>query len=111
MWRKIWIRDIEGILRILKGNIPKNEAKEKLSRIEPLTSCFPLSDLDATLTLISSPKNSKLKFINIVKRYTVLMHAIISYYTTRKELRQFIGIVNYHRNMWFRRSELLAWSH
>jgi hypothetical protein len=27
---------------------------------------------------------------------------------TRKELRQFIGIVNYHRNMWFRRSELLA---
>ena len=27
---------------------------------------------------------------------------------TRKELRQFIGIVNHYRNMWFRRSELLA---
>ena len=26
----------------------------------------------------------------------------------RKELRQFIGIVNYYRNMWFCRSELLA---
>ena len=28
--------------------------------------------------------------------------------TTRKELHQFIGIVNYYRDMWFRRSELLA---
>jgi hypothetical protein len=28
--------------------------------------------------------------------------------TTRKELRQFIGIVNYYRDMWFFRSELLA---
>ena len=28
--------------------------------------------------------------------------------TSRKELRRFIGIVNYYRDMWFRRSELLA---
>jgi RNase H-like domain found in reverse transcriptase/Reverse transcriptase (RNA-dependent DNA polymerase) len=28
--------------------------------------------------------------------------------TTRKELRHFIGIVHYYRNMWFRESELLA---
>jgi hypothetical protein len=30
---------------------------------------------------------------------------------TRKELRRFIGIVNYYRNMWFCRSELLAKFH
>jgi hypothetical protein len=29
----------------------------------------------------------------------------------RKELRQFIGIVSHHRDMWFRRSELLARIH
>jgi RNase H-like domain found in reverse transcriptase len=28
--------------------------------------------------------------------------------TTRKELRQFIGIVNYYRDSWFHRSDLLA---
>jgi hypothetical protein len=46
MWRKIWIRDIERILMMLKNNIPKNVAKEELSRIEPLTSRFPHSDFD-----------------------------------------------------------------
>jgi hypothetical protein len=30
---------------------------------------------------------------------------------TRKELRQFIGIVNYYRDMWFCRSELLSRFH
>jgi hypothetical protein len=46
MWRKIWIRDIEVILMMLKSNIPKNEAKENFPRIEALTSRFPHSDLD-----------------------------------------------------------------
>jgi hypothetical protein len=46
MWRKIWIREIEGILMMLKGNIPKNGAKEEVPRIEPLTSRFPHSNLD-----------------------------------------------------------------
>jgi hypothetical protein len=46
MWRKIWIRDFEGNLMMLKGNIPKNGAKKELPRIEPLTSRFPHSDLD-----------------------------------------------------------------
>jgi hypothetical protein len=46
MLRKIWIRDIEGILMMSKINIPKNEAREELLRIEPLTSRFSLSDLD-----------------------------------------------------------------
>jgi hypothetical protein len=46
MWRKIWIRDIEGILIILKGNTPKIRAKEYLPRIKPLTSCFPHSNLE-----------------------------------------------------------------
>jgi hypothetical protein len=46
IWRKIWIRDMEGILMMLKGNIPKNGSKEDFLRIEPLTSRFPHSDLD-----------------------------------------------------------------
>jgi hypothetical protein len=74
MWRKTWIRDIEGILMMLKGNILKNGAKEELPRIEPLTSRFPHSDLDLDFYA------RKLKYINIVKRFTVLMHTIIYYY-------------------------------
>jgi hypothetical protein len=47
MCGKIWIRDMEGILMMFKKvNIPKNEGKEDLPRIEPLTSRFPHSDLD-----------------------------------------------------------------
>jgi hypothetical protein len=46
MWRKIWIRDIEGILMMLKNSIPKNEAKENFPRVDPLTSRFLLSELD-----------------------------------------------------------------
>jgi hypothetical protein len=46
MWRKICIRNIEGILMMLKSNIPKNGAKEEFPRIGPLTSRFPPSDLD-----------------------------------------------------------------
>jgi hypothetical protein len=41
MWRKIWIRDIEGILMMLKGNIFKNAEKEELPRIEPPDLTFP----------------------------------------------------------------------
>jgi hypothetical protein len=46
-------------------------------------------------------------------RNKVEMNAILNIKApkTRKELRQFIGIVNYYRNMCFRRSELLASIH
>jgi hypothetical protein len=48
-------------------------------------------------------------------RYKVEMNAILNIKApkTRKaqKIRQFIGIVNYYRNMWFRRSELLARFH
>jgi hypothetical protein len=43
-----------------------------------------------------------------IKVYAILN---IKAYKTRKELRQFIGIVNYYRDMWFHRSELLARTH
>jgi hypothetical protein len=33
VWRKIWIRDTEGILMMLKSNAPKNGAKEELPGI------------------------------------------------------------------------------
>jgi hypothetical protein len=45
-WHKIWIHDFEVILMMLKGNLPKNGAKEEVPRNEPLTSRFPQSDLD-----------------------------------------------------------------
>jgi hypothetical protein len=46
MWHKIWIRDIKGILMMLKRFYPENGAREELPTIKPLTSRFPLSDLD-----------------------------------------------------------------
>jgi hypothetical protein len=46
MWRKIWIRGIEGTLMMLKGNTPKNVAEEDVLKIEPLTSRLPQRDLD-----------------------------------------------------------------
>jgi hypothetical protein len=48
MWRKIWIRNIELFLTMLK-NIPENGEEEELPRSEPLTSCFPHSNLDLDL--------------------------------------------------------------
>jgi hypothetical protein len=45
MWRKIWIRDIEGILMMLKRKFLEKRAREELPKIEPLTSRFPHSDL------------------------------------------------------------------
>jgi hypothetical protein len=45
-------------------------------------------------------------------RNKVEMSAILNIKAPRtrkaQQLRQFIGIVNYYRNMWFRRSDLLA---
>jgi len=32
----------------------------------------------------------------------------MNYPTTRKQLRSFIGMVNYFKDMWVRRSEILA---
>jgi hypothetical protein len=46
MWRKICIRDIEVISMMFINNIPRNEAKEQLPIIEPLTSRFIHSELD-----------------------------------------------------------------
>jgi hypothetical protein len=77
MWRKIWIRDIEGILMIFKSDIPKNEAKEEFPIIEPLTSCFLLSDLD----LDFFAQKIQFKVHKHCKWYTVLMHTAISYYS------------------------------
>jgi hypothetical protein len=43
------------------------------------SNLWPHVSLLATLTLISSPENSKLKYINIVKRYNKLMNTNKSY--------------------------------
>jgi hypothetical protein len=48
MWRKIWIRDIKGILMMskIKWYYPEKWSKEEIPRIEPLTSRFLHRDLD-----------------------------------------------------------------
>jgi hypothetical protein len=38
------------------------------------------------MTLISSPENSRLKYMNIVEQYTLLIHTIISYYQNTVEI-------------------------
>jgi hypothetical protein len=80
MWRKIWIRDIEGILMILNKKIRsrKMEPRKEFPRIEPLTSGVPHSNLDLELDFFA--RNSRLKYMNIVNRYSVLMHKVTSYY-------------------------------
>jgi hypothetical protein len=70
--REIWIHNIEGILMMLKSNIPKNGAKEQLPRIEPLTSRFPLSDLDLH---IFAPK-----FPIKVHKNCITVHCAYAYY-------------------------------
>jgi hypothetical protein len=46
MWRKIWIRDIEGVLMMLKRYYLENGEKEELPRIDSLTSRLPHSNLE-----------------------------------------------------------------
>ena len=55
-------------------------------------------------------KFKRLWYEDIVHFSTLKVEAILNIKApkTRKELRQFIGIVNYYRDMWFCRSELLA---
>jgi hypothetical protein len=45
------------------------------------SNLWPHVSLLATLTFNSLPKDSRVNYINIVKQYTVLMHANISYYS------------------------------
>jgi len=55
-------------------------------------------------------KFKRLWYEDIVHFSTLKVEAILNIKApkTRKELRQFIGMANYYRDMWFRRSELLA---
>jgi hypothetical protein len=75
MWRKIWIRDIERNLNDDKKVICRKMKKKKILRESNLWLHVSLL-LTLSLTLISLPKNSTLKYINIIKRYTVVMHTI-----------------------------------
>jgi hypothetical protein len=72
---KILISIIEGILMMVKSNIPKNESKEEIPKIKPAISRFPFSEID--LDFFS--REFQLNNINNAKRYKMLMHTITSY--------------------------------
>jgi hypothetical protein len=59
---------------ILKGNIPKSEAKEELPRIESLTSRFPHSYLDLNFFA----QKFQIKVHKHCKTVHSLLHTIIS---------------------------------
>jgi hypothetical protein len=61
---------------MLKGNIQENRAKEILPRIKPPTSRFPYINLDYFFA-----QRCQIKYMTTVKRYPVLIHTIISYYS------------------------------
>jgi hypothetical protein len=66
----------EFLFNFCLGNIPKNGAKEDPPRIEPLTSRFPLNDLELYFFALKF----QIKLNKQFKRYIMLMHTIVSYY-------------------------------